>query len=99
MNHHRVTFEAGPTIEVPDNANLREACLREGIPLYGPVARVTNCAGKARCGTCRITVVEGAEALSKPTPFERERKGDEGLTRRLACQANVRGDVTVRRGW
>ena len=96
---HTVTFEDGPTVEVPDNANLREVCLREGVALYGVLARVTNCGGKAKCGTCRMTVIGGTDALSRPTPFERDRKGDEGLQRRLACQAAVRGDVTVRRGW
>ncbi len=96
----RVTFtDLGRTFEVPDNANLREACLREGVPLYRGIARLTNCGGRARCGTCRVTVEDGGDRLSDPTPPERERKGDDGRVCRLACQANVRGDVEMRRGW
>ncbi|NRA95581.1 MAG: (2Fe-2S)-binding protein [Planctomycetes bacterium] len=96
----RVTFtDLERSFEVPDNANLREACLREQIPLYRSLARVTNCGGRARCGTCRVTVESGADQLSDPTPPERARKGDDERPCRLACQANVRGDVEVRRGW
>lgn len=96
----RVTFsDLARSIEVPDNANLREACLREEVSLYRPLARLTNCGGRAKCGTCRVTITEGVEHLSEPTPFERKRKGDAGVVQRLACQANVRGDVTLRRGW
>ncbi|MAG57812.1 MAG: iron ABC transporter substrate-binding protein [Planctomycetes bacterium] len=93
-----VTFEdLDRGVEVPDNANLREVCLREDVPLYRGLARLTNCSGRAKCGTCRVTVIEGADALSVKTPLER-RHAVPGDDVRLACQANVRGPVTVRRG-
>jgi len=91
--------DCGRVIEVPENANVREACMREGVRLYGMVASFTNCGGAARCGTCKVTVVEGEDRLSPPTPPEVARKGDAGTRHRLACQANVRGDVILRRGW
>lgn len=95
---HRVVLgDTGRVHEVPDNANLRELFLRERVPLYRGFARVLNCEGKARCGTCRIRVEEGAENLSRPTPFERERLPDAPPDVRLACQANVRGDVGIAR--
>jgi len=82
-------------LKVPDNANLREAFLREDLPLYRGLARLTNCGGRARCGTCRITVVTGADSLSRATPFERERLPGAEPEDRLACQANVRGSIRV----
>ena len=93
---HVVTFaNAGRTISVPDNANLREACLREGVRLYFGLARITNCGGRARCGTCRVRVLDGADHLSAPTPIELPHLRPDEPDARLACQANVRGPVTV----
>lgn len=85
----------GRVIQVPDNANLREACLREGASLYKGLARWTNCRGRARCGTCCVRVLEGAANLSAPSPFERRRLPEAGAELRLACQAHVRGPVVV----
>jgi ferredoxin len=82
-------------VEVPDNGNLREVCLREGVRLYYGVARLLNCGGKARCGTCRVRVLEGVKNLSAPSPFERKRLPDPAEGVRLACQANVRGPMVV----
>ncbi len=80
---------------VPDNANLREVCLREGAKLYFGLALFMNCRGRARCGTCRVRVQEGQENLSIPSPFERKRLPDAPPDLRLACQANVRGPVVI----
>ena len=82
-------------ILVPDNANLREICLREGVKLYFGLAPYLNCRGRARCGTCRVRVQEGQENLSVPSPFERKRLPDARADLRLACQANVRGPVVI----
>ena len=57
-----------------------------------------RCGGHARCGTCLVTVVEGAEHLS-------EKGGAESRVllalkanpdQRLACQTWARGDVSVK---
>ena len=82
-------------VMVPDNANLREICMREQAQLYFGLAQLRNCRGGARCGTCRIRVLEGAENLSVPSPPERERMGESAGDIRLACQANVRGPITI----
>ena len=82
-------------ILVPDNANLREICLREGAKLYFGLAPYLNCRGRARCGTCRVRVLEGLENLSVKSPFERKRLPHAPPDLRLACQANVRGSVVI----
>ncbi len=46
-----------------------------------------GCAGTGECGTCRVRVLSGAEALSPPTLSEKKWLGTTGG--RLACQAIV----------
>lgn len=83
------------TILVPDNANLRESLLRVNIPLHFGLGALFHCRGRARCGTCLVRVLSGAESLSEPTPFEKRRIAVEGLPFRLACQAQVRGPLAI----
>jgi len=56
------------------------------------------CGGMCSCGTCRVEVVEGADALSHPVGNEAmvlgAARADAG--QRLACQARVLGPVVVR---
>lgn len=60
-----------------------------------PVA--SACGGKAQCGLCRITVVEGWDALSTPVPVEEHHLGNlMHLGRmRLSCQTRMNGDAAV----
>ncbi len=57
-----------------------------------------RCGGHARCGTCLVTVVEGAEHLSEKGAAETrvllalKANSDQ----RLACQTWARGDVSVK---
>ena len=57
------------------------------------------CGGVAACGACRIEVQEGAQNLSPHTDDEVEcLEGidvDPTPENRLACQAQINGDVTV----
>ena len=56
-----------------------------------------SCGGVGWCARCRVRVVVGAENLSEVTSVERV-KGSElafAHDERLACQAAVKGDVTV----
>jgi ferredoxin len=85
----------GRTLDVPYNANLREALLRAGVPLYRGLRVLFNCGGQARCTSCAVFVAEGAGALSPRTPLEKQRVPDPPEGMRLACQANVRGDCSV----
>ena len=64
----------------------------------GAVALNHRCGGHARCGTCLITIEEGAEHLSPVGTAEarilKVLKAAPG--QRLGCQAWAQGDVTCR---
>jgi ferredoxin len=55
------------------------------------------CGGNCSCGTCRVEVVSGHRNLSKREGMEEMALGGEKAARgdRLACQAQVLGEVTV----
>lgn len=77
---------------VPGDSVLKSA-LRARIPL------AHACGGQAKCSTCRIWILEGAEACPPPNEKEqalRERIGLDGAIR-LACQLHPSGDLTFRR--
>lgn len=50
------------------------------------------------CGTCLMDVVSGGENLSEPSVLEDKvlKENLAGRNQRLACQAQVLGDVTVK---
>ena len=72
---------------------ILEASLANGIAHYHA------CGGKGRCTTCRVLVVDGAASLLPRTDAElrlaRGRNWPDEI--RLACQARLAGEVTVRR--
>jgi ferredoxin len=95
---HRVRVEpAGLDLVVAEGQTLMEAAHAAGY--YWP----TVCGGKGSCRTCFAAVLTGAEHLSPVQPWEAE--GIDALALgpaeapsvRLACQARVRGPVTVRK--
>lgn len=95
MSEHRIQVApTDRTVLVPDNANLREVCLREGVPLYFGLGRLANCGGRGRCGTCLVQVLAGSPNLAGPTPREQERLRSYGPRFRLACQVQIRGPAS-----
>ncbi|HEU5161920.1 MAG TPA: 2Fe-2S iron-sulfur cluster-binding protein [Thermoanaerobaculia bacterium] len=60
-----------------------------------------SCGAVGVCARCRITVLEGAEALSPPTEIERRIAAQRGVPaeERFACQAVVRGNCRVTTGY
>jgi adenylate cyclase len=71
---------------------LLDVSLKHGIP------HTHACGGRARCSTCRV-VVDNPDQLQPRTEAETllaDKKGFDA-TVRLACQAGLSGDVTVRR--
>lgn len=104
MPTHKVTFQpAGVTVEV-DPAGYPFG--REGEPgslldiaLANGVSIDHACGGTGVCGTCHVIVEAGADNLSEAADDELdtvEQQAGNTPDSRLACQAVVRGDVTVR---
>ncbi len=83
-------------VVVANGANLRLKAIENRIDIYTFVGKMTNCGGYGQCGTCLIEVVEGMEHLSPLTETETVKLKKKPPTYRLACQALVNGDVTVK---
>ncbi len=104
MPTYKVTFApAGVTVEVDpghypfgregEPGSLLDIALAHGVELDHA------CGGTGVCGTCHVIVEAGMENLSDATEDELdtvEQQPGNTPDSRLACQAVVRGDVTVR---
>lgn len=104
MAKYKVTFEPmSVTVEVDPElypygksgqpGSVLDIALTHGVQIEHA------CGGVGVCATCHVIVVTGAENLSPPTDDELDRADyAPGATpqSRLACQAVVQGDVTVR---
>ncbi len=90
---HSIQFDGKTSgkAECERETALLAASTKAGVPLPH------MCGGHARCGTCLVTVVDGAEHLSEQGNAETrvllalKAKPDQ----RLACQTWARGDVKV----
>lgn len=95
---HRVRVEpAGVVLAVTEGETIMDAAARSGY--HWP----TLCHGDATCSICWMEVTAGAQHLSDIGASESEtvdtllaRRGPAGRIR-LACQARVSGEVTVRK--
>lgn len=80
-------------VECTDGDTLLACSLSAGLPL------VHACGGQAKCSTCRVMILEGADRLSEPTADERAMSArlrfPAGV--RLACQTRIHGEVAARR--
>ena len=87
-----VVYEpAGARVAVAAGETLLAAGLRSGVDIRH------DCGGHGKCGTCRVEVLGGAEALTEITDPERHWLGDDlGAGWRLACQTRPRGEVQLR---
>ena len=87
-----VTFaDVGKSVRVPEGTRLIDVSddAETGI-VYG--------CRQCSCGRCMVEVVEGEDGLAPPTVLEIEvlDHHEGGARSRLACQAKVVGDVTLR---
>ena len=86
-----ISYPDGKRVIIQPGTSLLEASRIGGIP------HASVCGGRSRCSTCRVRVIEGAEAL--PAPLEEEQRvlarihAAPGV--RLACQARPTGPVTI----
>jgi len=92
MPRAKLTFEdIGLTVTVPVGVRVIDISEKVGSAIiYG--------CREGDCGTCMMQVVEGANNLSSPSVVEDKilREANAGRHQRLACQAQVLGDCTVR---
>lgn len=87
----KVTYLGGRSVQAP-----------RGLPLLA-ISRINQiphaavCGGRARCSTCRVRVVQGAEGLAPPNAAEQAvlRRIGAPAHVRLACQMVVQRDITV----
>ncbi|MCL6433870.1 MAG: (2Fe-2S)-binding protein [Leptolyngbyaceae cyanobacterium HOT.MB2.61] len=86
----------GKTIECEIGANLRQVLLSNGVDVYNNAAKTINCHGLGTCGTCAVEV-QGA--VSEMNRREKTRLSlpphSPARGRRLSCQTQVLGDVSV----
>ncbi len=91
-NKIKITYGDGTVAQCTPGHTLLEVSRAYGI------AHMSVCGGRARCSTCRTLVVEGSENLTAPTDAEtlllNKLNADPGI--RLACQARIKGDVSIR---
>lgn len=92
MSQYKITFaDIGTTVTVPRGTRIVEIAEKTGVNI--PFACKEN-----DCGDCMIEVLEGAKNLSTPSILEIEllKQKFAKTNYRLACQAMVLGDVTVK---
>lgn len=92
MSKYNITFaDINTTVNVPRGTRIVEVAEKVGASI--PFGCKEN-----DCGDCMIEVVLGAENLSLPSPLELDLLKEKFAkpSNRLACQAMVLGDVTVK---
>jgi len=87
-------------VEYPGNQIARSApgpTVLEISRMNG-IPHTSVCGGRARCSTCRVRVLNGAETLEEPSDHERAvlRRVGAGDDVRLACQIRPKKDLAVR---
>lgn len=90
--HITVNYGEGGTVTTSPGKTLLEISREAGID------HMSVCGGRARCSTCRTLIIENANNISPRTEAEdkllKKLNSDDNI--RLACQAVIQGDVTVR---
>ena len=88
-----ITVVAGDeetTVEVERGANLRDALLSHGFPVYGTLSRYANCGGRGLCSTCTVEV----DPAPEPTHWHDAAAVRFGYPR-LSCCIEVEEPMTV----
>jgi adenylate cyclase len=86
-----ISYPGGRQVIVPRGFTVLEASRLAGIP------HASMCGGRGRCSTCRVRIVQGVEALPRPTEAERrvlQRVKAPPLVR-LACQLRPARNLAV----
>ena len=85
------TRETVAILDAPSDKPLYFVLHDAGVPV------ASACGGKAQCGLCRITVVEGWDNLNTPVEVEETHIGNlmHLAKMRLSCQTRVNGEATI----
>ena len=83
---------SGRVAEVPSGTTLFAAVRALGLPVGA------SCDAEGVCAACGLVILEGADALSRESPFETSLKARNRVPveQRISCLTRVMGDVTVR---
>jgi adenylate cyclase len=94
QNRFLLEFPNEGSVWVSEGQTLLDATLSVGIPLFHV------CGGNARCSTCRVLIINGAESLTAPNEKETLLKNEMHFPPnvRLSCQTYLTGGgVKLRR--
>lgn len=107
LRAHRVTWKTADgnqdvSFDAFDGELLRTAALRrQVVSPHNGRARLINCRGLGTCGTCAVEILNGALEPTEQNAIEQLRlslpphSSSTSKNKRLACQIQVRGDMTV----
>jgi len=87
-----ITYDDATTVSAPPGMTLLEISRANGIP------HASICGGRARCSTCRVRILAGAEDLVPADDHERkvlQMVGIEDDNVRLACQIRPTSGLSV----
>ena len=81
------------TVEVPENATIRDVAMQQGVEIYRGMWTHINCLGNGICGRCKIWIMSGSGTVTRRSIRERFHR-IQGK-QRLACQVRILGDVEI----
>lgn len=88
-----LTYEHEGVLTANKGETILDISLKNGIP------HIHECGGRARCSTCRVIVLDGAENLGPRNSAEetlaKNKNFEDNI--RLACQTRVLGPARIRR--
>ena len=87
-----VTYGKGKTVRARRGKTILDVSRDNNIP------HMSVCGGRARCSTCRVAVVSDEGGLSEPNATEKNllKRINAASNVRLACQAQITGNVELR---
>lgn len=93
LSHKIHLFKENREIDCPDDSSILKATLAANIN------HTHACGGKAKCSTCRVSIMEGLENCNPRNDAEQfiADKLNFPTEIRLACQTKLKGDISIRR--
>ncbi len=89
VKEQEIEFKSEP------GANLRVEMLKNKAKLYKGIHRFANCHGHGLCGSCLVRVESNPAGLTDRTETENAKLFGANPHIRLACQAEICGDIEI----